>query len=82
MRKLKLALLAAAAIVPFGWNGATAGAVADELGEGAMIPVDQKVADSLGLTALQTQAGKPSNLKSANCCFVFVWGRWWCIPCG
>ena len=81
MRKLKLAMLAAAALVPFGWNGASAGAVSAITVDGAVVLVDEDMVETLGIALPATEMGKAPAVESYNCCHVFVWGRWWCIPC-
>ncbi len=82
MRKRYLAVLAAAALVPFGFNGASAElapVVAAE--DGVDTLVDENMVEVFGAPAAGIEANKRSTAQGAACCYVFLWGRWFCIPC-
>jgi hypothetical protein len=82
MRKGYLAVLAAAALVPFGFNGASAElapVVADEQGVDTL--VDENMVEVFGAPAASVETNKGSTAQGGACCYVFLFGRWFCIPC-
>ncbi len=78
MRKLSLAFMAAALLVPFSLTGATSSssieAAVDTL-------IDEDMVEVFGAPIDVADPAEGTVVQGNWCCYVFVYGRWWCIPC-